>query len=169
MMSATVLAGAYLTFGTATAAADDPPPPPLHQIHYTVWAEQPFTAEIYYRDTDPPNWAEYSHNPYLFSPNIEADVGPNQQWNLDGRFGRPRSVGDGCRGHRRRVTEETQHPLCACRRRRGREDQSGTEGCALLDSSLVITHWRRVACGHRFTFQTTQPLLAVLERLCVTG
>ena len=55
----------------------------MHQIHYTVWAEQPFTAEIYYRDTDPPNWAEYSHNPYLYSPNIEADIGPNQQWNLD--------------------------------------------------------------------------------------
>jgi len=83
VLSATVLAGACVTFGTATAAADDLPPPPLHQIHYTVWAEEPFTAEIYYRDTDPPNWAEYSHNPYLYSPNIEAEVGPNQQWNLD--------------------------------------------------------------------------------------
>jgi hypothetical protein len=83
VMSATVLAGPYLTFGAATAAADDPPPPPLHQIHYTVWAEQPFTAKIYYRDVDPPNWAEYSHNPYLFSPKVDADVGPNQQWNLE--------------------------------------------------------------------------------------
>jgi hypothetical protein len=83
VLSATVLAGACVTFGTATAAADDLPPPPLHQIHYTVWAEQPFRAEIYYRDTDPPNWGEYSHNPYLYSPNIEADIGPNQQWNLD--------------------------------------------------------------------------------------
>lgn len=38
---------------------------------------------IYYRDVDPPNWAEYSHSPYRFSPNVEADVGPDQQWNLD--------------------------------------------------------------------------------------
>jgi hypothetical protein len=82
-LSATALAAACLIFGTATAAADDPPPPPMHQVHYTVWAEQPFTVEIYYRDVDPPNWADYSHNPYLFSPNVEADVGPNQQWNLD--------------------------------------------------------------------------------------
>jgi hypothetical protein len=84
VLSATALTAACLSFGTATASADDPPPPPpLRQIHYTVWAEEPFTAEIYYRDTDPPNWAEYSHNPYLFSPNIEVPVGPDQQWNLD--------------------------------------------------------------------------------------
>jgi hypothetical protein len=83
VLSATALATACLSLGTATAAADDSLPPPLHQVHYTVWAEQPFTAEIYYRDTDPPNWADYSHNPYQFSPKVEADVGPNQQWNLD--------------------------------------------------------------------------------------
>jgi len=82
LMSAAALMAAGL-ISTATAAADDPPPPPLHNVHYTVWAEQPFNVEIYYRDVDPPNWAVYSHNPYLFSPNVEADVGPNQQWNLD--------------------------------------------------------------------------------------
>ena len=48
-----------------------------------MWAEQPFNVAIYYRDIDPPNWADYSHNPYQFSPKVEADVGPNQQWNLD--------------------------------------------------------------------------------------
>ena len=26
---------------------------------------------------------EYSHNPYLYSPNIEAALGPDQKWNLD--------------------------------------------------------------------------------------
>jgi hypothetical protein len=83
-LSATVLAAVGLTVGAAPAAADDdPPPPPLHNVHYTVWAEQPFNVSIYYRDVDPPNWAEYSHNPYQFSPKVEADVGPNQQWNLD--------------------------------------------------------------------------------------
>jgi hypothetical protein len=82
LAAATSLVTAGL-IGGPTAAADDPPPPPLHNVHYTVWAEQPFNVEIYYRDVDPPNWAEYSHNPYRFSPNVEADVGPNQQWNLD--------------------------------------------------------------------------------------
>lgn len=69
----------------ASVRADptDPPPPPLRHVHYTIFTEQPYTAEIYYRDTDPPNWAEYSHNPYLYSPNIELEVGPDKQWNLD--------------------------------------------------------------------------------------
>jgi hypothetical protein len=81
VLSATVLAAACLA---PTAAADDDlPPAPLHQVHYTVWSQEPFHVEIYYRDVDPPNWADYSHNPYQFSPNVEADVGPNQQWNLD--------------------------------------------------------------------------------------
>jgi hypothetical protein len=81
LMSATALIAAS---GTSIATADnDPPPPPLHNVHYTVWAEQPFHVSIYYRDTDPPNWGDYSHNPYQFSPKVEADVGPNQQWNLD--------------------------------------------------------------------------------------
>jgi hypothetical protein len=81
--SATALTAAGLIVGTATAVADDPPPPPLHNVHYTVWAETPFNVSIYYRDVDPPNWADYSHNPYQFSPKVEADVGPNQQWNLE--------------------------------------------------------------------------------------
>jgi hypothetical protein len=81
-VSATALAATCLTVGSATAAADDPPPP-LHRVHYTVWAETPFNVDIYYRDVDPPNWADYSHNPYQFSPKVEADVGPDQQWNLD--------------------------------------------------------------------------------------
>jgi hypothetical protein len=76
------MTAACLVLGSATAAAE-PPPPPLHRVHYTVWAEQPFSVEIYYRDVDPPNWAEYSHNPYQFSPNVEADVGPELQWNFD--------------------------------------------------------------------------------------
>jgi len=83
-MSATALAAACLVMGSPSAVADDdPPPPPLHNVHYTVWAEQPFFVDIYYRDIDPPNWADYSHNPYQFTPKVEADVGPDQQWNLD--------------------------------------------------------------------------------------
>ena len=78
-----VLAAACLTVTPSAVADDDAPPPPLHNVHYTVWAEQQFNAVIYYRDTDPPNWGDYSHNPYQFSPKVEADIGPKQQWNLD--------------------------------------------------------------------------------------
>jgi hypothetical protein len=80
----TVLTAAAVGLPAGVAYADDPPPPPLRHVQYTVWTEQPYgNAEIYYRDTDPPNWAEYSHNPYLYSPNVEAHVGPDQKWNLD--------------------------------------------------------------------------------------
>jgi hypothetical protein len=65
----------------ATSSADDDPV--MHHVKYSVWAETPVHAEIYYRDTDPPTFADYSHNPYEYSPNVEADVGPDKQWILD--------------------------------------------------------------------------------------
>jgi len=61
----------------ALARADEPV---LHHVTYTVTAERPVNADIYFRDTDPPSWAEYSHNPYQFSPKVEADVGPGIRW-----------------------------------------------------------------------------------------
>lgn len=89
LVSATALAVVGTVFPTATATAQDPPPPPLHNVKYTVFSQQPAYLEIYYRDVDPPNWAEYSHNPYVFTPNVEADVGPDQQWNLDVQLANP--------------------------------------------------------------------------------
>ena len=84
------LVAAAVVGPTAVAQADDPPPAPLRQVKYTVWTEQPYNgAEIYFRDTDPPNWAEYSHNPYLFSPNVEADLGPSQKWVLNVQLANP--------------------------------------------------------------------------------
>ena len=82
----TMLMAATVVLPTGVSQADplEPPPPPLRHVQYTVFSEQPYAgAEIYYRDTDPPNWAEYSHNPYLYSPNVEANIGPDAQWNLD--------------------------------------------------------------------------------------
>jgi len=61
----------------------------LHEVTYTLSTEHPFSAEIYYRDTDPPNFAEYSHDPYLYSPNIEADLGPDRPWVLTVRLADP--------------------------------------------------------------------------------
>ena len=87
-----LLAAGSLAFGTGVAAADDDPVPgpPLHHVQYTVFSETPFAnAEIYYRDVDPPNFGDYSHNPYVFSPNVEANVGPNQMWSLDVMLANP--------------------------------------------------------------------------------
>lgn len=56
---------------------------PLHHVQYVVTADSAVTADIYFRDTDPPSWADYSHNPYQFSPKIEARVGPGQPWTHD--------------------------------------------------------------------------------------
>jgi hypothetical protein len=76
-----------LVLGTPSAAADDPV---LHHVKYTVFTEVPFrNAEIYYRNVDPANYAEYSHNPYAFSPNVEADLGPNQMWTIDVMLANP--------------------------------------------------------------------------------
>lgn len=64
--------------------------PALHLVRYTVGASQDiFGAEIHYRDTQPPNWAEYSHNPYLYSPNVEVDLGPGKPWVLEAMLENP--------------------------------------------------------------------------------
>ncbi|MCW2515384.1 MAG: hypothetical protein JWR11_4426 [Mycobacterium sp.] len=87
-----LLAVVGLVLGTGVAAADDDPVPgpPLHSVQYTVFSETPFrNAEIYYRDVDPANWADYSHNPYQFSPNVEADTGPNQMWTMNVMLANP--------------------------------------------------------------------------------
>jgi hypothetical protein len=70
------------------ASADDMP---LHHVKYTVTATTPLNADIYYRDVDPANFADYSHNPYLYSPKIEADIGPKQPWVLDVMLADPNS------------------------------------------------------------------------------
>lgn len=75
--------------GSASAAAQEPPPPPMHDVKYTIFAEQPTKVDIFYRDVDPPNWAAYSHNPYVFTPKVEANVGPDTQWNLDVQLANP--------------------------------------------------------------------------------
>lgn len=62
---------------------------PMHTVTYTVSTDVPFHADIYYRDTEPPNFADYSHNPYLFSPKVEADLGPDTPWVLNVSIANP--------------------------------------------------------------------------------
>lgn len=59
----------------AVAQADVP-----RQVTYTVTANEAVTADIYYREADPPTWADYSHNPYLYSPKARVDIAPDTPW-----------------------------------------------------------------------------------------
>ncbi|QZT64746.1 hypothetical protein [Mycolicibacterium austroafricanum] len=56
--------------------------PGLQQVTYTVTTAHPVTADIYYRDVAPPTWADYSHNPYRYSPKARVDLGPDKPWVL---------------------------------------------------------------------------------------
>ena len=83
-MSMTLVAACLGT--AAPAAAEDPV---LHDVTYTVYTDSPFFAEIFYRDSEPANYADYSHNPYLFSPKVEADLGPDNPWVLNVKLANP--------------------------------------------------------------------------------
>lgn len=87
ILSVVAVAVACLGAVAPQAAAEGPP---LRHVKYTVFTELPYRqAQIYYRDVEPPNFAEYSHNPYVFSPKAEADLGPNQMWTLDVMLANP--------------------------------------------------------------------------------
>jgi hypothetical protein len=73
---ASLLAGAGLPVSTGRAHAD----PVWHQVTYTVSAKSPIYADIYYQDQDPRVFSDYSHNPYQFTPNIQADIAPGKPW-----------------------------------------------------------------------------------------
>jgi hypothetical protein len=75
-LSAMLLATASLAFTTAPSRAEQT----LHRVRYTLTAAKPIYTDIYYLDHEPPTFADWSHNPYPFVPNIQADVGPNQPW-----------------------------------------------------------------------------------------
>ncbi|KWX66304.1 hypothetical protein [Mycobacterium sp. NAZ190054] len=73
---------AVLVAATVSAPFATADQPVLRQVTYTVTADHPVTADVYYRDTDPPTWADYSHNPYRYSPKARAEIGPHQPWVL---------------------------------------------------------------------------------------
>ncbi|MFS0897360.1 hypothetical protein AB3M98_08150 [Mycolicibacterium litorale] len=75
------IAALALALGAAPQATAQGPVP--HQVRYTVTADQPTQADIYYRAVDPPTWADYSHNPYQFSPKAEVVLEPGRPWVFD--------------------------------------------------------------------------------------
>jgi hypothetical protein len=48
-----------------------------------------------YRDTDPADWAAYSHDPYAYSPTVHAPLGPGQSWTLNVMLADPASCDGG--------------------------------------------------------------------------
>jgi hypothetical protein len=84
-----ITAAMALMGGSLAAAAPATAQPVLQQVRYTVTADAPFYVNIYYRDVDPANFSEYSHNPYVFSPKTEADIGPDRPWVLEARLANP--------------------------------------------------------------------------------
>ena len=74
--AALVMAGAGLLAGAAPAKAD----PVFHQVVYIVTARNPAYVDIFYQDQDPTLYSDYSHDPYVFTPQVHADVAPGKPW-----------------------------------------------------------------------------------------
>jgi hypothetical protein len=73
-----VALAAMAATGTAgPSRADDPP---MHQVRYVITAASPIWADIYYLDQQPVLFSDYSHNPYQFTPNVQADIAPGHPW-----------------------------------------------------------------------------------------
>ena len=79
LLSSAICLGAA-GMGVAGPARAEPPVP--HQVTYTVTTETPVSAAVYFRQSDPPSWADYSHNPYVFSPKVDVEIGPDRPWVL---------------------------------------------------------------------------------------
>ncbi|MEY8014622.1 hypothetical protein [Mycobacterium servetii] len=74
--AAVLVAGTGLATSTGRAHAD----PVWHQVVYVVSSRTPAHVDIFYQDQDPTVFADYSHNPYTFTPQVHADVGPDKPW-----------------------------------------------------------------------------------------
>ncbi|OMC33768.1 hypothetical protein A5740_11770 [Mycobacterium sp. GA-1841] len=77
VVAVVVAAGVAGLLPAASARADDGP---LHRVTYTVTVEQATPVSIYFREADPPTWADYSHNPYEFSPKDDVALEPGRPW-----------------------------------------------------------------------------------------
>jgi hypothetical protein len=82
---AVLAVGTALTL-VAPARADNPV---MHHVKYTVSAAHPIYTDIYYLDQEPPIFADYSHNPYQFVPNVKVDISPGHPWSYELNLARP--------------------------------------------------------------------------------
>ncbi|WP_273735697.1 hypothetical protein [Mycolicibacterium septicum] len=87
--AAALAVGAIATAAPAFADEPEPAGPPLRHVQYTVTSDAPYWAHIYYRDTDPVQFSDYSHNPYEFSPRADVDIAPDKPWVFDAMLADP--------------------------------------------------------------------------------
>jgi hypothetical protein len=52
----------------------------MHPVTYVITSASPIYADIYYLDQQPPKYSDYSHNPYQFTPHVNADIAPGHPW-----------------------------------------------------------------------------------------
>jgi hypothetical protein len=84
--SAILVAMAGLSVSPGRAHADDPM---MHHIKYTLTVQNPIYANIYYIDQEPTTFSDYSHDPYRFTPNVQADIAPNKPWSFELNLAKP--------------------------------------------------------------------------------
>ena|ERR1700733_14330412 len=67
----------YTTLTAAPSRADDPV---MHPVRYVITSAKSIYADIYYLDQQPPKYSDYSHNPYQYTPHVNADIAPGNPW-----------------------------------------------------------------------------------------
>ncbi|MDM3976253.1 hypothetical protein QRB36_18960 [Mycobacterium marseillense] len=72
--------------GSGPAHADEAV---MHHVKYTVSAQNPIYTSIYYLDHEPAIFADYSHNPYAFTPHVDIDLGPGKPWSYELDLSKP--------------------------------------------------------------------------------
>jgi hypothetical protein len=84
--SAMLIAMSALLLSTGRAHADEPV---MHHVKYTVTAQNPIYADIYYIDQEPAIFSDYSHDPYRFTPNVKTDIAPGKPWSFELNLAKP--------------------------------------------------------------------------------
>ena len=84
--SAMLVAMIGLLVSTGRAHADEPV---MHHVKYTITAQNPIYADIYYIDQEPAIFSDYSHDPYRFTPHVNADIAPGKPWSFELNLAKP--------------------------------------------------------------------------------
>lgn len=86
LSSASLLVAAGVLAGSGRAHADDLV---MHHVKYTVSTQNPIYTSIYYLDHEPAIFADYSHNPYSFTPHVDVDLAPGKPWSYELDLSKP--------------------------------------------------------------------------------
>ncbi|OBF04072.1 hypothetical protein A5730_19810 [Mycobacterium sp. ACS4054] len=86
-LSAVLVGASGLPVSAGHANAD--PEPVMHHVKYTVSAQNPIYTDIYYLDHQPAVFADYSHNPYSFTPHVDVDIAPGKPWSYELDLSKP--------------------------------------------------------------------------------